>query len=65
MVETLNHPSIGPLKTLGLPVKLSATPGGVRTAPPRLGEHTRSVLQDDLGMRDEEINALEARGIVK
>ena len=34
MVETLDHPTIGALKTLGLPVKLSETPGRIRTAPP-------------------------------
>ena len=65
MIETLDHPTIGALKNLGLPVKLSATPGRVRSAPPRLGEHTRSVLRGDLGMRDEEVDALAARGIVK
>jgi crotonobetainyl-CoA:carnitine CoA-transferase CaiB-like acyl-CoA transferase len=37
----------------------------VRTAPPRLGEHTRSVLHDDLGLPDEDINALDARRIVR
>ena len=65
MVETLDHPTIGEIKNLGLPVKLSATPGRVRTAPPRLGEHTRSVLHDDLGLPDEDISALDARGIVR
>ena len=65
MVETLDHPTIGEIKNLGLPVKLSATPGRVRTAPPRLGEHTRSVLHHDLGLPDEDISALDARGIVR
>ena len=56
MVATVDHPTIGPLKVLGVPVKLSETPGSVRTAPPRLGEHTRSVLTNDLGMTPEEID---------
>jgi len=60
MVETVAHPSIGPLQVLGLPVKLSDTPGGVRTPPPRLGEHTRQVLSGDLGLTDEEIEHLKA-----
>ena len=64
MVETVNHPTIGALRVLGLPVKLSATPGAVRTAPPRLGEHTRQVLSDDLGMSAERIAELVARGAV-
>lgn len=49
MVETVAHPTIGPLRVLGVPVKLSETPGSVRTAPPRLGEHTAAVLTQDLG----------------
>ena len=60
MVETVSHPAIGPLQVLGLPVKLSDTPGGVRTPPPRLGEHTRQVLSGDLGLTDEEIEHLKA-----
>jgi len=64
MVETLNHPSIGAIKTLGIPVKLSETPGEIRSAPPRLGEHTRSVLRE-LGKSEEEIGELIAKGVVK
>jgi len=64
MVETLNHPSIGALQTLGLPVKLSDTPGQIRTAPPTLGEHTRAVLAEDLRMSVEEIERLRTAGVV-
>ena len=46
MVAHLEHATIGPLRVLGLPVKLSDTPGAVRTPPPRLGEHTDAVLHD-------------------
>jgi formyl-CoA transferase/CoA:oxalate CoA-transferase len=49
MVEAVEHPALGTLKVLGLPVKLSSTPGAVRLPPPRLGEHTRAVLMNDLG----------------
>jgi formyl-CoA transferase/CoA:oxalate CoA-transferase len=58
MIQVLSHPTIGALKTLGLPVKLSDTPGAVRTAPPRLGEHTRKVLSSDLGLDAAAIQAL-------
>jgi crotonobetainyl-CoA:carnitine CoA-transferase CaiB-like acyl-CoA transferase len=50
---------------LGLPVKLSETPGSVRTHPPRLGEHTERVLREDLGMNETEIDALSHRKIVR
>jgi formyl-CoA transferase/CoA:oxalate CoA-transferase len=65
MVETIEHPSIGALKTLGLPVKLSDTPGHIRTAPPRLGEHTRTALHDDLQMSADEIEQLVAAEVVR
>src|SRR6185295_9351462 len=36
MIAELEHAAAGPLKMLGVPVKLSDTPGAVRTPPPRL-----------------------------
>ncbi|MGE5201940.1 MAG: CaiB/BaiF CoA transferase family protein [Acidobacteriota bacterium] len=46
MVVEVDHPSAGRLKTLGVPIKLSATPGGVRKPAPRLGEHTEEILRE-------------------
>jgi crotonobetainyl-CoA:carnitine CoA-transferase CaiB-like acyl-CoA transferase len=65
MVATIDHPALGPIKTLGLPVKLSDTPGAIRTHPPRLGEHTARVLREELRMDDREIRDLAARKIVR
>ena len=65
MVTTVGHPSLGPIRTLGVPVKLSDTPGAVRTPPPRLGEHSRQILRHDLGMNDREIRTLVERGVVR
>ena len=64
MIETVLHPTIGKLNLLGLPVKLSDTPGSVRLPPPRLGEHTRSVLQHDLGLDASAIQDLAAAGAI-
>jgi crotonobetainyl-CoA:carnitine CoA-transferase CaiB-like acyl-CoA transferase len=50
MVALVEHQTIGAMKVLGVPVKLSSTPGGVRAAPPRLGQHTDAVLRADLGL---------------
>jgi crotonobetainyl-CoA:carnitine CoA-transferase CaiB-like acyl-CoA transferase len=50
MVERLVHPTVGDLRLLGVPVKLSDTPGSVRTPPPTLGQHTAAVLEHDLGL---------------
>ena len=44
MVARTEHPVTGPFHTLGVPVKLSDTPGSVRRPAPRLGEHTKEVL---------------------
>jgi len=64
MVETVDHPAIGALKVLGIPTKLSDTPGEILTPPPRLGEHTRRVLTGDLGMSESEVDRLLAKGAV-
>ena len=65
MVEATDHATIGQLRVLGLPIKLSETPGAVRAAPPRLGEHTHHVLTADLGLPSDEILALDAAGVVR
>jgi crotonobetainyl-CoA:carnitine CoA-transferase CaiB-like acyl-CoA transferase len=45
MVARTEHPLTGPFRTLGVPVKLSDTPGQVHAPAPRLGEHTDEVLE--------------------
>ncbi|HEX5068930.1 MAG TPA: CoA transferase [Vicinamibacterales bacterium] len=63
MIETLNHPTLGALRVLGIPVKLSETPGSVRTAPPLLGQHTRQVLLNDLQMTAADVDRLIGAGV--
>jgi crotonobetainyl-CoA:carnitine CoA-transferase CaiB-like acyl-CoA transferase len=46
MVQMVKHPAAGEMRTLGLPIKLSATPGAIRRPAPRLGEHTSEVLRE-------------------
>jgi crotonobetainyl-CoA:carnitine CoA-transferase CaiB-like acyl-CoA transferase len=50
MIETVEHPSIGALKMLGIPFKFSDTPPSVRRAPPTLGQHTDEILSGELGL---------------
>jgi crotonobetainyl-CoA:carnitine CoA-transferase CaiB-like acyl-CoA transferase len=45
MVVEQEHPTAGPIKVIGIPVKLSETPGDVGPAAPRLGEHTQAILE--------------------
>jgi formyl-CoA transferase/CoA:oxalate CoA-transferase len=64
MVADVRHPTIGPMQVLGTPMKLSDTPGSIRTAPPRLGEHTAAILTADLGLTRDELAALRGKGVV-
>jgi crotonobetainyl-CoA:carnitine CoA-transferase CaiB-like acyl-CoA transferase len=64
MLARVEHATIGQLKTLGVPVKLSDTPGAVRTPPPTLGQHTEAVLAQDLGLSAEAIAALRTQKVI-
>ena len=57
MVVPIDHPTLGALKTLGSPIKMSETPPVVGRHVPGLGEHTEEVLRE-AGMSDEEIRAV-------
>jgi crotonobetainyl-CoA:carnitine CoA-transferase CaiB-like acyl-CoA transferase len=46
MEVTLEHPVEGVVRALGIPVKLSDTPGAIRRPAPLLGEHTKEVLRE-------------------
>jgi crotonobetainyl-CoA:carnitine CoA-transferase CaiB-like acyl-CoA transferase len=63
MVVEVGHATLGPVKTLGLPVKFSETPGAVRTAAPLYGQHTRDVLAEH-GFSATEIEDLLAQGAI-
>ena len=58
MIETVEHPTVGALKMLGIPFKFSDTPSSVRRAPPTLGQHTDEVLKAELGLDDAAIAQL-------
>ncbi len=64
MVVEMAHPTVGTLKVMGVPVKLSATPGAAAAPPPLLGEHTEEVLSSFLGKTKEEIGNLREKGVV-
>jgi crotonobetainyl-CoA:carnitine CoA-transferase CaiB-like acyl-CoA transferase len=61
-VVEIDHPSAGKVRVVGVPVRLSATPGLVRTPAPALGEHTDEVLRELLGLDAKGIEALRAAG---
>jgi crotonobetainyl-CoA:carnitine CoA-transferase CaiB-like acyl-CoA transferase len=63
MIEAVEHVAVGSLKVLGVPIKLSATPGAVRAAPPVLGQHTDAVLQE-LGFERDAIGKMRRDGVI-
>ncbi|RPH64230.1 MAG: CoA transferase [Acidobacteria bacterium] len=63
MVESVEHPTTGVVRVLGVPVKLSDTPGAIYRPPPRLGEHTGLVLQE-LGLNPTRIEELRQAGAI-
>jgi crotonobetainyl-CoA:carnitine CoA-transferase CaiB-like acyl-CoA transferase len=61
---TMDHPRSGKVLMANVPVRLSKTPGSVRTPAPALGEHTGEILQELLGLSGAEVARLAAAGIV-
>ena len=63
MIERVDHEAQKALRLLGIPVKLSDTPGSVRTPPPTLGEHSAAVLRE-LGFDDNEIARMREERVI-
>ncbi len=61
---TVDHPQVGPRQYPGLPWKMTATPGEVRSPAPTLGQHNREVYGSLLGLSGAEIDALESGGVI-
>lgn len=57
-------PAVEGFRVTGPPVKLAETPGGVVSAAPRLGEHTREALRELLGLKDDAVRKLEESGVI-
>jgi len=62
-IVTVEHPRRGPMREPGVPVRLSRTPGRVRSTAPELGQHTEEVLRE-LGYSWEEIEQLRIKGVI-
>jgi crotonobetainyl-CoA:carnitine CoA-transferase CaiB-like acyl-CoA transferase len=63
MVPTVEHPIAGRMQTIGLPVKFSATPGGVHSAAPVYGQHSRALLAE-IGYGAADIEDMVKDGVV-
>ena len=60
----LPHPLSGSVPSVANPIKFSDTPIQYRNAPPTLGQHSHEVLQQYVGLSDEEIEALKTKQII-
>jgi crotonobetainyl-CoA:carnitine CoA-transferase CaiB-like acyl-CoA transferase len=63
-VATIDHPALGPVRLLGVPVRLADTPGAPAGPPPAVGEHTEQVLLD-AGYTKDDVARLRALRAIK
>jgi crotonobetainyl-CoA:carnitine CoA-transferase CaiB-like acyl-CoA transferase len=63
-LPSIEHPIAGSVRIAAPPIRMSETPGSVRTAAPLLGQHTDEVLRDRLGLSAIEIAALRRAGTI-
>ena len=63
MIITQEHPTAGWIRTVGMPVKMTRTPGHTGAAAPLLGQHTEAVLAS-LGYSEAEVEQLRSAGVV-
>ena len=63
MLVDTQDPELGTIHNIGVPVKLSATPGSIRRRAPALGEHSAEILMEH-GFTQNEVDGLLAEGII-
>jgi len=63
MTFDMHHPTAGPIPLVANPIRMSQTPVDYRHAPPMLGQHTREVLSEVLGMTEDSLNDLKQQGV--
>jgi crotonobetainyl-CoA:carnitine CoA-transferase CaiB-like acyl-CoA transferase len=64
MVQDMPHPVMGTTPVFAPPYRLDGQRLPIRSAPPTLGEGTRAVLQELLAMSDDQLEALQAAGVL-
>lgn len=63
MVVEKEHPTAGRIKLVGVPTKLSLTPGEITSTPPTLGQHTAEILEG-LGYSKADLKEFTEQGII-
>ena len=63
-ITDFDHPTIGPIRVCNFPVAFSETPSTIRSGAPELGEHTESILVDELGFDWSDIEKFQDAGAI-
>lgn len=63
MIQELEHPVIGKMKTISTPTKFSETPTSIQTPAPLLGQHTDEILLE-MGLEEESLKELRKKGVI-
>lgn len=63
IVQSLEHPKLGPIPHIASPIFMSDTPAEVRLPPPQYGQHTQQVL-NELGYSDRQVAELASAQVV-
>jgi crotonobetainyl-CoA:carnitine CoA-transferase CaiB-like acyl-CoA transferase len=64
MVKYFDYPGLGKIPIPGIPMKLSLTPGSIKSPSPKLGEHNEEVYCGLLGFSSEKVTSLRQEGII-
>jgi formyl-CoA transferase/CoA:oxalate CoA-transferase len=64
MFPQIDHPTAGRHTVTGTPVKLSETPGSPGMPAPLMGQHTRMILKERLGLDEPTLDRLAAKGLI-
>jgi len=63
-IVDFDHPTHGKTQYVGIPVRLSETPGRIRAPAPEHGQHTELLLTDLLGYSWDDVAGLRERGVI-
>jgi formyl-CoA transferase len=64
MIVQYEHPTVGTVRGLGMPIQFSQTPNEIARPAPLIGEHTAEILREFGGYSDSEIRRLREQGVV-
>ncbi|RBW68572.1 CaiB/BaiF CoA transferase family protein [Bacillus taeanensis] len=65
MIREIEHPEVGKIRVPGSPIRLSESPLEEVVAAPLLGEHTDEVLQEMLGLSEDQLKLLHQKNIIR